>query len=136
VGNNAVLADLLGLEQREPFGMYHEKKIGCKGIFPKPVTIDEAVKRISFMNRPPLGVYPFGRREIRSCAVVSGGAPMEALQAIDEQVDLYITGESSHSVYHYALEGKLNMIAGDTTPQRYGESAGSWKNLQTSFPGG
>lgn len=112
VGNNAALADLLGLEQREPFGVYHGKKIGYKGIVPHPITIDEAVRRISFMNRPPVGVYPFGKKEIRSCAVVSGGAPMEAFQAIDEQVDLYVTGESSHSVYHHAIEGKLNMIAG------------------------
>jgi len=27
-------------------------------------------------------------------------------------VDLYVTGESSHTVYHDCLEGKLNMIAG------------------------
>jgi putative NIF3 family GTP cyclohydrolase 1 type 2 len=27
-------------------------------------------------------------------------------------VDLFITGESSHSVYHECLEGKINMIAG------------------------
>jgi len=112
VGNNAALADLLGLEQREPFGDYHERKIGYKGVLQKPISIDEAVKRISFMGRPPLGVYPFGTKDIRSIAVVSGGAAMEAFQAVDEQVDLYITGESSHSVYHYAIEGKLNMIAG------------------------
>ncbi|WP_304222896.1 Nif3-like dinuclear metal center hexameric protein [Gracilinema caldarium] len=112
VGNNAVLADLLGLEQREPFGLYHDQKIGYKGIFKEPVSIEEAVKRISFMDRPPIGVFPFGKKEIRSCAVVSGGAPMEAFQAVDEGLDLYITGESSHSVYHYAIEGKLNMIAG------------------------
>jgi len=79
---------------------------------PQPISIDEAVKRISFMGRPPLGVYPLGKKEIRTVAIVSGGAAMEAFQAVDEQVDLYITGESSHSVYHYALEGKLNMIAG------------------------
>lgn len=112
VGNNAALADLLGLEERKPFGVYHGRKIGYQGIVPNPITIDEAVRRISFMNRPPVGVFPFGKKEIRSCAVVSGGAPMEAFQAIDEQVDLYITGESSHSVYHHAIEGKLNMIAG------------------------
>ncbi|MCA1949011.1 MAG: Nif3-like dinuclear metal center hexameric protein [Treponema sp.] len=112
VGNNAVLADLLGLEQREPFGLYHDQKIGYKGIFKEPVSIEEAVKRISFMDRPPIGVFPFGKKEIRSCAVVSGGAAMEAFQAVDECLDLYITGESSHSVYHYAIEGKLNMIAG------------------------
>jgi putative NIF3 family GTP cyclohydrolase 1 type 2 len=70
------------------------------------------VERISFMNRPPLGVYSFGKKENRTCAVVSGGAAGEARQAVEEGVDLYVTGESSHSVYHECLEGGLNMIAG------------------------
>jgi dinuclear metal center YbgI/SA1388 family protein len=111
LGNNAVLAELLGLENIEPFGLYHGKKIGYKGTFPQPLSIDEAVKKISFMNRPPLGVFPFGKKENSSCAVVSGGAAKEALQAIDEGIDLFITGEASHQVYSECLEGKLNMIA-------------------------
>jgi dinuclear metal center YbgI/SA1388 family protein len=112
LGNNAGLADLLGIGQREPFGEYHGRKIGYKGTLAKPLTIEEAVKRISFKDRPPLGVYPFGKRESLSCAVVSGGAAGEALQAIDEGIDLYVTGEASHEIYHQALEGRLNMIAG------------------------
>ena len=112
LGNNAALADLLGLENIEPFGTYHGRKIGYKGSFAKPITIGEAVKKISFMNRPPLGVYPFGKTENSSCAVVSGGASSVTLQAMEEGLDLFVTGESSHSVYHECLEGKLNMIAG------------------------
>jgi len=111
-GNNAVLAELLGLESVEPFGDYHGRKIGYKGIFPKAVTIEEAVKKISFMNRPPLGVYPFGRKEITSAAIMSGGAAESAKDALADGVDLFVTGESSHGVYHECLEGKLNMIAG------------------------
>jgi putative NIF3 family GTP cyclohydrolase 1 type 2 len=57
-------------------------------------------------------VYPFGKRESLSCAVVSGGAAEEALQAIDEGIDLYVTGEASHEIYNQALEARLNMIAG------------------------
>lgn len=112
LGNNAVLAELLGIRDPEPFGLYHGQKIGFKGNLSEPLTVDEAVKRISFMGRPPLGVYPFGKKECRSCAVISGGAPHEAFQAIDEKVDLYVSGESSHTVYHHALECGLNIIAG------------------------
>ncbi|MCL2881036.1 MAG: Nif3-like dinuclear metal center hexameric protein [Treponema sp.] len=112
VGNNAVLAHLLGLENIEPFGTYHGKKIGYKGTFPRPLAINDAVKKISFMDRPLLGVYPFGKTESVTCAVISGGAAAEALQAIEEHVDMYVTGEPSHEVYNECLEGKLNMIAG------------------------
>jgi dinuclear metal center YbgI/SA1388 family protein len=112
LGNNAGLAELLGIVQPEPFGEYHGRKIGCKGKLAQPLSIEEAVKRISFKDRPPLGVYPFGKRESLNCAVVSGGAAEEAVQAIEEGIDLYITGEASHEIYHQALEGHLNMIAG------------------------
>jgi len=111
-GNNAVLADLLGLENIEPFGVYHGKKIGYKGTLPKPITIDEAVKKISFMGRPPAGVFPFGKKDCMTAAVVSGGAPENYRDAIEESIDLFITGESGHFVYHECLEAKLNMIAG------------------------
>ncbi|MDR1248865.1 MAG: Nif3-like dinuclear metal center hexameric protein [Treponema sp.] len=112
LGNNAGLAELLGIESPEPFGEYHGRKIGYKGKLAKPLTIEEAVKRIGFKDRPPLGVYPFGRRESLSCAVISGGAAEEASQAITEGIDLYVTGEASHEMYHQILEGRLNMIAG------------------------
>ena len=111
-GNNAVLARLLGLENIEPFGVYHGRKIGCKGTFPEPVSIDEAVKKINFQGRPPAGVFPFGKKSCVSAAVVSGGSSSNARDAIEEGVDLFITGESFHGVYHDCLEAKLNMIAG------------------------
>jgi len=112
LGNNAVLAELLGLENIEPFGAYHGRKIGYKGTFPKPVTIEEAVKKIDFMGRPPVGIFPFGKKEISSAAVMSGGAADSARDAIENGVDLFVTGESAHQVYHECMEAKLNMIAG------------------------
>ena len=112
LGNNAILAEILGIQNKEPFGLYHGRKIGYKGTLSKPLTVDEAVKRISFMNRPPIGVFPFGKKESSTCAVISGGAGNEAFQALEEKVDLYVTGETSHPVYHHALEGRLNIVAG------------------------
>ena len=112
LGNNAVLAKLLGIEEPEPFGLYHGRKIGYKGRLSSPLTNEEACRRISFCDRPPLAVYLFGKDENRTAGVVSGGAAEECLQALEEGLDLFITGEPSHSYYHYALEGKLNYIAG------------------------
>jgi len=112
LGNNAVMAELLGLENIEPFGGYHGRKIGYKGTFPKPVTVEEAVKKINFMGRPPTGIFPFGKEENSSAAIMSGGSPSSARDAIEDGVDLFVTGESSHQIYHECLEGKINMIAG------------------------
>nr|AGS53652.1 FIG137478: hypothetical protein YbgI [uncultured bacterium contig00086] len=112
LGNNAALAELLGIRVKEPFGLYHGHKVGYKGILSSPLTVEEAVKKISFMGRAPSGVFPFGKKENLSCAVISGGAAYEALQAIEEGVDLYVSGESAHSLYHQAMESRINIIAG------------------------
>jgi len=111
-GNNAVLAKLLGLENIEPFGGHHGKKIGYKGAFPRPLTVSEAAGKIAFEGRPPLGLYPFGKELSESCAIISGGSAYSAQEAIEEGVDMFVTGEMSHSVYSDCVEGKLNMIAG------------------------
>ena len=112
LGNNAEIAKLIGLENVEPFGFYHGKNIGYKGTFTKPVTLDEIAEKMNFMGRPPTGVFPFGKKENKSAAVMSGGAAKEAKQAIEDGVDVYVTGESAHGVYHDCLESGLNMIAG------------------------
>ncbi|MDL2229575.1 Nif3-like dinuclear metal center hexameric protein, partial [Treponema sp. OttesenSCG-928-L16] len=112
LGNNAGLAELLGVTELQPFGEYRGKKIGYKGRLSVPLTVNEAAERISFMGRPPLGIFPFGKDKNLTAALVSGGAAEDALQAIDEEIDLFVTGESSHSYYHQILEGRLNMIAG------------------------
>jgi dinuclear metal center YbgI/SA1388 family protein len=112
LGNNAGLAELLGIEKPEPFGLYHGRKIGYQGKLKKPLTIEEAVRCIAFQGHSPLGVYPFGEPESRTCAVVSGGAAMEAMDAIEAGIDLYVTGETSHEIYHQILEGHINMISG------------------------
>lgn len=111
LGNNARLAKLLDLQDIEPFGVYHGKAIGWKGRFQSPKTLHEVQAKILPQGDSPRAVYPFGKATNTTVAIVSGGAPFEALQAIDESVDLYITGEPSHSVYHLVKEGGLNMIA-------------------------
>ena len=112
LGNNAVLAELLGLENPQPFGSHGGKKVGYKGRLAKPLTLEEAKTRISFMGRPSLGVYAFGKELNHTVAIVSGGAAMDALQAIEEGIDMYVSGEASHSVYHHAMEMGLNIVAG------------------------
>ena len=112
LGNNAALVELLGIENPQPFGLYKGKKIGYKGALKKPLTIQQAANAISYMDRPPLGLFPFGKEINETCAVISGGAAREAVQALEEGMDLYVTGESGHLNYHFALEGCLNIVAG------------------------
>lgn len=111
LGNNAVLAKMLGLLEVEPFGNYHGITIGFKGRLEKPINLDEAVRRVLPAGDKPRTLLPFGPKEISTVALVSGGAAFESLQAIAEGIDLYVTGEPSHSIYHETLEAGLNFMA-------------------------
>ncbi len=111
-GNNAGLAKDLGLVDSEPFGDYHGLMIGLKGRLPQPLSLDEVIDRIGLDRKSALGLLSFGPETIGSVAVVSGGADKEVGQALDEGVDLYITGELSHQVYHTCQEGGINLLAG------------------------
>lgn len=111
LGNNAALARMLGLCSVEPFGEYHGVKIGLKGRLERQLSIEEAARLVLPDGSAPRSILGFGKREISTVALVSGGAPFEALQAINEGIDLFITGEPSHSIYHETMEAGLNVIA-------------------------
>jgi dinuclear metal center YbgI/SA1388 family protein len=111
VGNNAVLARRIGLESLKPFGEYHGVEIGLRGLVDPPLHLEEIVRRVLPDGTRPSTLIPGRKAEIASVAIVSGGGAMEALQALDLGVDLFVTGESSHSVYHSVLEGGMGFLA-------------------------
>ncbi|MBN2354181.1 MAG: Nif3-like dinuclear metal center hexameric protein [Spirochaetales bacterium] len=124
IGNNAGLATRLGLVDREPFGMYHGVKIGLKGRLPVPRTLRELAGLL--LGNPPLPAasLAFGPEIVSTAGVVSGGAPESARDAIDEGLDLFVTGEQSHEIYHESLEAGLNVIfAGHYASERFGVEA-------------
>ncbi len=112
LGNNAVMAARLGLVQRMPFGEHHGKCVGWKGVLPEPQTLEQVHHRLFGPGGDLLGTLPFGPERISSVGIVSGGAPWDVLQAIDQQLDLFITGESTHEIYHHCLEAGINVLFG------------------------
>jgi dinuclear metal center YbgI/SA1388 family protein len=112
LGNNAGLARHLELQQLEPFGEYKGTKIGFKGTLPEGMTLEQLVRKCCQGNEQGTKVLPFGPEIIRSVGIVSGGAAEEAYQAIEEKLDLFITGDADHTIYHHCLEGGINVIFG------------------------
>lgn len=124
VGNNAVLARMLGLGNLRPFGLYHGVRIGFAGTFDPPISLDEAVRRVLPDGSSPLSLIPGRREVVRSAAVVSGGAGDNAFDAIAEGLDLFVTGESSHEAYHAVIESGLGYIgAGHYATETWGVKA-------------
>jgi dinuclear metal center YbgI/SA1388 family protein len=111
VGNNAVLARRIGLGELRPFGNYHGVDIGLRGILDPKLGLDEIIARVLPDGSRPRTLIPGSASRIGSVAVVSGGAAMEAFQALDAGIDLYVTGEGSHSIYHSVVEGGMGFLA-------------------------
>lgn len=111
-GNNAGMAAALGLKDIRPFGRYKGYQIGCAGVLPEVRTVEQVCRTLFGGTDQTLGVLPFGPREIRTVGLISGGAPNEVEEAITDGLDLYITGDAAHTVYHRAMEEKINVVFG------------------------
>ncbi len=122
LGNNAGLAKQIGLIETAPFGTYKGEKIGIRGILPKPESFSSWLDIFCGGDRNALlGVLPFGKSEIKSIGIVSGGAPFEVAQAIDEDLDVYITGDTQHAIYHQAKEAAIHVVcAGHYSTETWG----------------
>jgi dinuclear metal center YbgI/SA1388 family protein len=112
VGNNCGMAEALGLTEVRPFGDYHGTKIGLAGRLPNPLTLERICEILLHGRESALGILPFGKREIQTVGLVSGGASSSFVEAVAEGLDLFVTGDADHTVYHPALEAELNVLFG------------------------
>lgn len=113
VGNNVTLARWLGLQNVAPFGDYHEHPVGVQGLLPEPASLPQFAAQVErLLGEPVVRVWPFGPAVVRHVGVVSGGAGFLVDEAARAGVDLFLTGEVSHSVYHTARELGINMVYG------------------------
>lgn len=125
LGHNAKLADLLGLEKREPLGNLGSNLfLGCLGEFefPKPY---EEVKKIFFQA----GLSPYASpvewinnsHPIKRVGLISGGGFRWWEEAKEKGVDLFITGETLHQFYHSVKESSFNTLTiGHYFSERWG----------------
>ncbi|PIN76272.1 Nif3-like dinuclear metal center hexameric protein [Candidatus Woesearchaeota archaeon CG10_big_fil_rev_8_21_14_0_10_36_11] len=107
-GNNIQLAKMVGLTDVRPFGRY-KKEYGFVG---RANTSLKRIQSILHKNNMKTETLAFGNENVRSLAIVSGGAASDVDEAIKRNVDLFITGEPLHYVYHLAKEAKINVIFG------------------------
>ncbi|MBN1797123.1 MAG: Nif3-like dinuclear metal center hexameric protein [Spirochaetales bacterium] len=109
-GTNAGIAGLLKLKHRKVFGLYHGVKMGIKGTLPKELSLAEISVVLCKNSLIPPRCLAFGKEKINTVGIVSGGAAGNVRDAIEEGLDLYITGEATHSVYHECSEAGINVM--------------------------
>jgi len=109
-GNNSQIQDVLKWKIKDDFGLYHGVPIGKIIEFKNNRNIKDLADEIeSKLGCDPV-VWDFGPDRIRKAAYVSGDGISMLDQAIDAGVDLYITGEPSHSAFWQAKEAGINII--------------------------
>jgi dinuclear metal center YbgI/SA1388 family protein len=107
VGNNALLADLLGAKRDGEFA-----GIGAGASFTEPVTIDELKQRLEqATGRAPL-VFAEGVERVQRIAVVTGGGGTRLIEAAHEGYDALVTGEPEEPALQTARELGIHFLAG------------------------
>lgn len=112
LGNNAQMALSLGMKEYDPFGLYNGQYIGFKGNLPFEMTCEEIAKLLGFSALYGMTILPFGKEEVRTVGIISGGAADDVFQAMEAGLDCYVTGECRHELYHTLKESGMNMVCG------------------------
>jgi dinuclear metal center YbgI/SA1388 family protein len=107
IGNNANLARELGVEPMRRFTEW-----GFGGPLGEPASIADLSSRVQeVVGRMPL-VFSYGPEQVKSLAIISGGAGRYVAEAIAEGYDCFLTGEADEPTKHTAKEAGIHFIAG------------------------
>lgn len=108
VGNNAVLARMLGLNPDGKFGEHDGYRIGVTAR--AGITLTDLAGRVErALGVTPL-VIPAGPETVRIAGIITGGAGTWIDQAAAAGVDTFVTGEGPHHTYFEAEERGINLI--------------------------
>ncbi|MDH5256903.1 MAG: Nif3-like dinuclear metal center hexameric protein [Gammaproteobacteria bacterium] len=123
-GNNTTLANMLGVELGSSFGPGRIPII-ASGVLTSPVESKVLAGKIeSLLGREPLHLSVNANKVVSKVAICSGGAQNYFSYAIEQGVDVFITGEVSEQNYHMAIESGVDFIsAGHHATERYGVQA-------------
>ena len=110
VGNNALVAKALGLQNTEPFLEAKGQLVGLKAAAAVPRA--DLVQRLEQSLGSGVQVFAHGPAETRSVAVVTGGAGSEIYAVARAGVDTFITGEAPHWAAVAAEELGINLLLG------------------------
>jgi len=111
VGHNAQLLKILGFKKESPFGTYAGQQIGFIGKSESEKSLEEIEKTLETEIGAKCKTLAFGKKDISSIAVISGGGDNFGLlfEAIEAEADLYLTGDSTE-MYHIARDAKINVV--------------------------
>ena len=109
-GNNALLAQAIGLHDPEPFLELKGAMIGLKARL--EISRDELTKRLAATVGGRVVVCPGGSESVGVVGVITGGAGSEAREVAACGIDTFVTGEGQHWTFGLAEELGINILYG------------------------
>lgn len=133
VGNNAVLAEMMGITVKDWWCAPKGTPIGVLGEVSKETQINEFVNRVEERLKASCRLLDFGSRTVQKVAILSGFGADEVAGAKAAGADTYLTGETSHSNYWDASDYGINVIfAGHYATETVGVQA-LGRHLEANF---
>lgn len=121
VGNNALIADALGLTDRRRFASHGGRPLGIAGTLPGDGLSPAALTaQVSALCQTPVAFLD-GPAHVRTVGVVSGGAADDVHEAATLGLDAFITGEPEERSQSAAREEGIHFLAaGHHATERFG----------------
>jgi len=110
LGNNAQIIKRLGAKRGTAFGLMDNLYWGWEGKFTKAISISELMDRVKKLCGLGVKVFKYGSEKIKRIGVVSGGGPYLLAEAIEKNLDAFITGEVKESTEAQAKEAGIHYI--------------------------
>lgn len=124
LGNNAQLAELLGIEITGGLQLGQSRSVGNVGRLPEPMPVELFVRELGArLGREPIWVAG-GKATVETLAWCTGAAQSYIDDAVNQGVDLFLSGEISEPTAHVARESAIHYVAaGHHATERYGIKA-------------
>ncbi len=124
LGNNAQLAEVLGLSVDSGLDPTDDTVVGNVGRLQAPVSAPEFADAVSAAMARDVILVSGGKHLIQRVAWCTGGAQGYIEKAVAQGVDAFISGEISEQTTHIAREQGIHYIAaGHHATERYGAAA-------------
>jgi len=113
IGNAAVLAKLIGIEEVSPFGDYKGCFTGVSGSFGKSkMTVGTLKDKLSkVLNHDVIISTDNLDKQINSVGIITGAAQNDWRMALDADLDCFITGEINHHSWTDSRESDLTLFS-------------------------
>jgi dinuclear metal center YbgI/SA1388 family protein len=123
LGNNWKAAEEMGWKNLQPFGWMNKIMIGVKGEIP-PCSQEKFKNQLETYYQHSAFCALGGPTAIRKVALISGGAYKSITEAVQSQMDAFVTGSFDEPVWHQAFEEKINFFAlGHSATEKVGPKA-------------